>query len=101
MSYYDQDFIWPDPLLVEHDRCIWKVKRLRLEYSSEWIDLPSFTGPAIDVGMLDLVRLCGPAYLHRKGTLWAPIRFCRPLTAMEVIAFAASDEFPWEKALSV
>lgn len=92
-----------DPLLllVPYANCIWKVVKVHTwqgekmpldEFKSEW--------GVIDVQQFGMVWICGPPFSFDYRMNWVSTFSCAPLNAMEILALAACDDFPMEKALS-
>lgn len=87
-------------LLVPFDNCIWKVVKIKT-WKGEEKKIEEFTSPfgMIDVQTLGMAWVYGPPFSFRAGTTWIAPWDCAPFNAMEVLALAACDEFPMEKAL--
>lgn len=90
----------PPLILVPIDNCIWKVVQIET-WENENLQIGEFNSSfeMIDVRRLGLVWVYGPPFSFRSETLWVEPWGYAPLNAMQVIALAASDEFPMEKAL--
>lgn len=90
----------PPLLLVPFDNCIWKVVQVQT-WDGKKMRIDEFESPfgVIDVQTFGMAWVCGPPFSFRAGTEWVAPWNCAPLNAMEVLALAACDDFPMEKAL--
>lgn len=95
-----EGYTWPEVVLVAYRSSIWKVTRVRPWGSKELVKLKDFDRHAIDIESVEVVWVWGDWFTFTYRAETVPIQLCRPLKPMEIIALAARDDFPMERALT-